>query len=228
MKNDLAGRHILVTSGPTRADIDAVRYVSNRSSGRLGCRIALEALRRGAQVTLMAGLHSARPDPKELSEEEGTRLRVREVETVADLMAALKEELMRPEPPHAVLHAMAVLDYVPARPSAEKTPSGREEWVVRLVRTPKVIRHVKEWAPGALLVEFKLEVGRSEAELREAALASVRANDADLVVANDLERIRDEVHPALILAPDGQALARPSTKAEIARALCDLLAERLP
>ncbi|MHC4789556.1 MAG: phosphopantothenoylcysteine decarboxylase domain-containing protein, partial [Planctomycetota bacterium] len=50
MSEDLAGRHILITSGPTRAALDAVRYISNRSSGRLGCRIAVEALRRGARV----------------------------------------------------------------------------------------------------------------------------------------------------------------------------------
>lgn len=223
----LAGKHILITSGPTRADIDAVRYVSNRSSGRLGCRIALEALRRGARVSLVAGAQSAVPLRADASEDEWGRLRVLPVETVADLIEVLEAQLTCAEPPDAVLHSMAVLDYVPEAASAEKTPSGRETWQIRLVRTPKVIRRLKEWAPGAYLVAFKLEVGVAEEQLCEAALALLRANRADLVVANDLATIRDETHPALIVAPDGQILFRPATKSEIARSLCDLLSEAL-
>jgi len=224
--HDLAGKCVLVTSGPTRADIDAVRYVSNRSSGRLGCRIALEALARGARVILVAGPGSATPAEGELEAAERDHLRVVPVETVPDLISALEAELTSPRPPDVVVHAMAVLDYVPERPSAGKMPSGRDAWQVRLVRTPKVIRRIKDWAPQVCLVEFKLEVGCTDGQLREAALASLRANRADLVVANDLTRIRDEAHPALILAPDGTVLARPATKGEIAARLCDLLAAR--
>jgi phosphopantothenoylcysteine synthetase/decarboxylase len=227
MEQTLAGRHVLVTSGPTRAALDAVRYVSNRSSGRLGCRIAEVALRRGAQVTLVAGPQSALPAEEALSEDQRARLRVRHVETVPELLEALEAELACAQPPDAVLHAMAVLDYAPDAPGAGKTPSGREGWDVRLVRTPKVIRRIKDWAPGVCLVEFKLEVGVPEDRLRDVALASLRENRADLVVANDLERIRDEAHPALIISPDGEVLARPATKDEIARALCDILAGAL-
>ncbi len=221
MDQALTGRRILITSGPTRADIDAVRFICNRSTGRLGARIAAEALKRGSRVTLVAGFHSVLPEG--LSDDDGQRLRVVHVETVQDLIDALEAELTGPEPPDTVVHAMAVLDYVPAERIEEKTPSGRDEWSVRLVRTPKVIKRIKDWAPGVCLVEFKLEVGRTEEELKEAALASLRANRADLVVANDLTGIRDETHPALILAPDGQVLARPATKTQIAQALCDVL-----
>lgn len=222
----LAQKRVLITSGPTRANLDAVRYIGNRSTGRLGCRIAREALRRGARVILLAGPESALPERRDLSADEWSRLRVVSIETVEDLMKALHRELTSPEPPGAVVHAMAVLDYAPDAASTEKTPSGRDEWHVRLVRTPKVINHIREWAPRAYLVQFKLEVRLSEEQLKEAALASLRSNRADLVVANDQTRIRDEAHPALILAPDGTVLARPSTKDEIARALCDLLAAR--
>jgi len=222
MPKDLVGRRILITSGPTRADIDAVRYISNRSSGRLGCRIAEEALARGAVVTFVAGVGSVVP------EQGAERLRVLHVEAVADVLGTLERELTgEAPPPDAIVHAMAVLDYVPAQTIAEKTPSGREEWTVQLVRSPKVIRRVRDWAPGACLVQFKLEVGLSEAELCRAALESLKGNRADLVVANDLTQIRDEVHPALILSPDGAVLARPTTKGAIAHALCDVLAARL-
>ena len=221
MEAGLRDKHVLITSGPTRAALDAVRFIGNRSSGRLGCRIAREALRLGARVTLLAGPQSEEPAPE-------ARLRLRRVETVADLLAALEEELCGAAPPDAVVHAMAVLDYVPEAPRAGKTPSGAEEWCVRLVRTPKVVQSIRAWAPRALLVSFKLEVGIiAEEELRQAALASLRAHGADLVVANDMEQIRGEAHPALILAPDGAVCARPGTKDEIARELCRLLAERL-
>jgi len=221
----LTTRRILVTSGPTRGPIDAVRYISNCSSGRLGCRIAEEALRRGAEVVLVTGPGSGRPEHGELTEDERTRLRVLPVETVNDLIETLRAE-MDANPPDAVVHAMAVLDYVPESPGETKTPSGREGWTIRLVRTPKVIKRIREWAPDACLVQFKLEVGLAEQQLRAAALESLRRNESDLVVANDLDRIRDEVHPALILDPAGEVLGRPGTKTEIATTLCDLLAAR--
>jgi phosphopantothenoylcysteine synthetase/decarboxylase len=224
--DDLSGKHLLITSGPTWAAIDAVRYVGNRSSGRLGSRIACEALGRGARVVLIAGPGSVTPDRDALPPDERDRLRVVPIETVTDLIEAVEAELSGADQPHVVAHAMAVLDYVPEQPSAEKTPSGRDEWNVRLVNTPKVIRMIRERAPEACLVEFKLEVDRTDDELREAALASLRASRADLVVANDLNRIRGDEHPALILAPDGAVLARPTTKAEIAARLCDVLARR--
>jgi phosphopantothenoylcysteine synthetase/decarboxylase len=227
MAASLAGKRVLITSGPTRANLDAVRYISNRSTGRLGARIAVEALERGAQVILLAGPESAVPSDANLPAEQLGRLRILPVETVADLVEALQRELTGPEPPDAIVHAMAVLDYVPESASTEKTASGRNEWEIRLVTAPKVIRSIKEWAPQTYLVQFKLEVGKSDDRLREIALASLLANRGDLVVANDLQKIRDEEHPALIIATDGTVLSRPATKSEIARALCDILAQKL-
>jgi phosphopantothenoylcysteine synthetase/decarboxylase len=227
MDASLAGRHILVTSGPTRAALDAVRYVSNRSSGRLGSRIAREALRRGAYVTFVAGAGSTTPGGSELGVEERARLNIVGIETVADLIAALERNIIASGPPDVVVHAMAVLDYVPEESEAVKRPSGEDAWEIQLVRTPKVIKMIRTWAPDALLVQFKLEVGLTERELMDVALSSLHENESDLVVANDLERIRDERHPALIISPDGEVIARPETKSEIAAGLCDLIAARL-
>jgi phosphopantothenoylcysteine synthetase/decarboxylase len=217
----LHDEHILITSGPTRADIDAVRFISNRSSGRLGCAIANEALSRGARVTMVAGPESATPDP------DCDRLRIVPVVTVDDVMRAMERELTAGDAPRAVVHAMAVLDYVPAERQDGKTPSGRQEWSVPLVRTPKVIRHIREWSPQVLLVQFKLEVSVTDEQLQEIAMASLARNRSDLVVANDLARIGEGRHPAIVLNAEGRVLARPQTKAEIAGALCDVLAERL-
>ena len=155
MTCSLAGKRLLITSGPTRADVDAVRYISNRSTGRLGACIATEALRRGAHVALVAGPGSAAPQGPQLSADERGRLRVVPIVTVPDLLAALEGELRASAPPpDAVLHAMAVLDYVPEQASARKTPSGREAWHIRLIPTPKVIRRIKEWAPGTGAEEY--------------------------------------------------------------------------
>ncbi len=225
MTASLGDTTILVTSGPTRADIDAVRYISNRSSGRLGCRIATEALRRGAGVILLAGPQSA--TPADLGHEERSRLRVEHVVTVDDVVKRVEDILTGPDAPRVVVHAMAVLDYAPAGAEGRKAPSGRDEWQITLVPTPKVIRKMRAWAPRAFLVQFKLEVGLSEEELRRVALKSLRSNRADLVVANDLTQIRDEAHPALIMDGEGGVLARPATKSVIARMLCDLITDRL-
>lgn len=227
MPSDLSGKRVLITSGPTRADIDVVRYISNRSSGRLGRRIALEALALGAHVTYVAGPRSAAPGPDDLSEEEWARLRIVPVETVVDVLQALQRELTSSDRYDAVVHAIAVLDYVPAQAEATKVPSGRDSWDIRLVRTPKIIRQIKVWSPRTFLVGFKLEVGKTEERLREIALASMRASRSDLVVANDLSLIRDEQHPALIIGAGGAVLARPGTKSEIARELCRILSESL-
>jgi phosphopantothenoylcysteine synthetase/decarboxylase len=225
MPQDLSGKRILITSGPTRADIDAVRYISNRSTGRLGCRIAVEALALGARVTLVAGPASAVPTADDLSGEELSRLRVVDIETVPDLLTTLKQELSARPRYDAVLHAMAVLDYVPQIVHAGKVRSGRDTWTIQLMPTPKVIRQIKLWSPRTFLVGFKLEVDKTDDRLREIALAFQRESNTDLVVANDLARIRDENHPAIIVGSGGNVVATPRTKSEIARDLCRILAE---
>jgi len=227
MSEGIAGKRVLITSGPTRANIDAVRFISNRSTGRLGARMATEALALGARVTMVAGPQSATPRRKDFSDEEWRRLRLIHIETVFDLLGTLERELTGPETCDAVIHAMAVLDYVPQEQGDEKTPSGRNALTLTLVKTPKVIQRIKDWAPDALLVGFKLEKGKSEQRLREIALASLRKNRADLVVANDMDRIRDETHPALIVSPGGKIVARPGTKSEIARELCRIIGAAL-
>jgi len=227
MAGALSGKRILITSGPTRANIDAVRYISNRSTGRLGRRIAIEALAEAARVTLMAGPESIVPVREDVSNAEWSRLRIVRIETVLDLLQALQQELTAPERYDAVLHAMAVLDYVPQREESGKVPSAKETWTLRLTRTPKIIQRIKDWSPRTYLVGFKLEVSKSEDRLMEIGMAFLRESRADLVIANDLTQIRDEQHPAVIVGRGGGLLARPRTKSEIARDLCRILAQAL-
>lgn len=223
---DLAGKMVLITSGPTRGPIDAIRYITNKSTGRLGVLLAAEALHRGASVTFVYGRGSLVPDDEPLATETLTRLRLREVETVDDLLEVMKEELER-QPYDAVLHSMAVLDYVPESFEDSKTPSGQDEWVVRLVRTPKVIKIIKELRPESLLISFKLEAGTSKEELVEAAHRSLLANRADLVLANDLRDVEQGHHIGYLVGPDGNVEAVAEGKAEIARVLFDAVSTRL-
>ena len=223
---DLAGKMILITSGPTRGPIDAVRYITNKSTGRLGVLMAAEALHRDASVTFVYGRGSLVPEDGLLGEEALSRLRLREVETVDDLLEVMKEELDR-QPYDAVLHSMAVLDYVPETYQDSKTPSGQDEWLVRLVRAPKVIKIIKELQPTSLLISFKLEAGKSQEELVEAAHRSLLANKADLVLANDLRDVEQGHHVGYLVGPAGNVEAVAEGKEEIARVLLDAVSTRL-
>jgi phosphopantothenoylcysteine synthetase/decarboxylase len=222
---DLAGVRILITSGGTRGPIDAVRYIANKSTGRLGMLMASGALSRGADVTFIYGKDSLVPDAEVVGEEALSHLTLREIDTIDDLLGAMKQEL-QDKPFDAVLHCMAVLDYVPDSYVAEKTPSGQDEWWIKLVRTPKVIKIIKELQPSSLLISFKLEAGKSREQLVEAAYRSLVANEADLVLANDLRDIEQGHHLGYLVNQAGEVQAVAEGKEEIARLLLDAVAER--
>lgn len=211
----LEGKHLLITSGPTRGNIDAVRYISNRSSGKLGAMIADEAIRNGARVTFVHGWGSHIPQ-----EAGNGRCRLVRIETVDDVMHAV-ESVLTKDRADVVIHLMAVLDYVPAEPRTTKTPSGRGEWNVRLIKTPKAIKLIRRLAPHAYLVSFKLEVNKPLDELVQIAYNSLQRNESQLVVANDLSQIEDGRHQAYFIDPSGKIDATCETKHEIATKLIE-------
>ncbi|MDR5695924.1 MAG: phosphopantothenoylcysteine decarboxylase [Armatimonadota bacterium] len=219
----LKGCRFLITSGPTRAPLDAVRYITNKSSGRLGAYIAEEALQRGASVTFVYGRPSAVPVVRG-----GYRdhLFLIAIETVEDLIRAFQQELPGGRY-DAVIHLMAVLDFAPAEVSQEKTTSDLQEWVVRLVPTPKAIKLVKELAPETFLVGFKLEVGKPIEELVAIAYDSLKRNRCDLVVANDLREIEAGRHTGYFVTPEGTVARVVVGKEAIAKALLDYIEEKL-
>ncbi len=218
----LRGRRVLVTSGPTRAPLDAVRFLTNKSTGRLGALIAEAALGAGADVTFVYGRGSGLPTVR------GGRvdhLRILPIDTVEDLVAAFRQEL--PEGYDAVVHAMAVLDFAPGQVREEKVASSLHEWVVRLVPTPKAAALVRDLAPRTFFVGFKLEVGKAREELIDIGRDWARHNHADLVVANDLRDIERGTHIGYLVTPEGRVEAVAEGKEAIARTLVDLLDRRL-
>lgn len=216
----LKGRRILVTAGPTWVPIDPVRHLGNRSSGRTGLAIARALAGVGAGVTLLLGPGISRP-----TDVDRRTLDIRDFETFDDLHGLVREHLQCRRF-DAIVHAAAVSDYRLAEVHADKISSEREELILRLVRTPKIVDEIKGLDPEILLVKFKLEVARSTEELLSIARASRLHSRAELIVANDLAQMDGRRHLAYLLDDSG-TLAEVSTTEELAGALATELVRSL-
>jgi phosphopantothenoylcysteine decarboxylase / phosphopantothenate---cysteine ligase len=167
----LAGRRVLVSAGGTREPIDSVRFVGNRSSGRMGVALAEEARRRGAIVTLLAA-NLAVPAP--------TGVEVVSTPTVSDLA---REALSRSDY-DVVVMAAAPADYVPAAPLVTKRPKDAQTWTLELEPTTDIIREIGAGRrTGQVLVAFGADHGETGLERKRALLAD---KHVDLVVYNDV------------------------------------------
>jgi phosphopantothenoylcysteine decarboxylase/phosphopantothenate--cysteine ligase len=171
----LDGLRVLVTAGGTREPIDSVRYLGNRSSGRMGLALAEEAARRGADVTLVAANVALRPP---------SGVRVVTVETAAELLAAAREAYADA---HVLLMAAAVADFRPAEPLDDKiSKTGRDRLALELEPTDDVLETLaRERRPGQTLVGFAAEHGGGAVERGRAKL---RRKKLDAVVVNDISR----------------------------------------
>jgi phosphopantothenoylcysteine decarboxylase/phosphopantothenate--cysteine ligase len=171
--DSLSGRRVLVSAGGTREPLDAVRFLGNRSSGRMGVALAEEARRRGASVTLLAA-NLAVPPPRGIE--------VVETPTAA----AMLEEVLARADADLVLMAAAVADYRPAEPAGEKRPKDERAWQVTLEPTTDVLRTLGEQRTnGQVLIGFAAEHGdQGLARARE----KLKQKHIDLVVYNDISR----------------------------------------
>jgi len=221
-ERDLEGRRILVTAGPTRAYLDAFRFVTNPSSGKMGVAIAEEALRRGAEVTLIYGPGTAPPPPD---------ANIIRVETTEEMLDAVARTLKKEKHDVAVL-AAAASDYGPANRAMEKTPSGRDRWSLELRPLPKIVDQVKRLDPSICLVGFKAEFNVSDETLIERAYKRLRTAGMDLIVANDVSRegsgFETDTNEVFIVDAERQVIhIPPSGKREIARRLLTMIQKRL-
>lgn len=212
---------VLVTSGPTHAWIDRIRYIANTSSGALGARIVDTLLEHGVPVTHLYGPCSEMP---RLAGHE--LLQPLSVATVDDLVEAVGVVASHGDV-RAIVHAMAVLDYVPEERFAGKIPSGAEHLDLKLVRTPKVAAIMRELMPDAVMIGFKLEAEIADNELIERAAGIMERYHLDMVVANDLDRVGPDLHEALLVLPDRSVYTRAHTKLEIADAVSAFIIGRL-
>lgn len=222
----LAGRRVLIASGPTFAPLDDVRSITNHSTGRLGSVIAAELARRGAEVILLAGETSQTP-PAMYPGEAFPNLAIEPFRTVPQLRDALRRHLTGGRI-GAALMAAAVLDYLPVKTEAGKKSSAGDEWTITLRRGEKLIEQIRGWSPDTLIVGFKLESNIGLDELRSKALDLMARSGAALVVANRLQEIGGEGHTAYLFGAEsmGDGAARPeplATREAIAGALADRL-----
>ncbi|MET0801002.1 MAG: bifunctional phosphopantothenoylcysteine decarboxylase/phosphopantothenate--cysteine ligase CoaBC [Actinomycetota bacterium] len=214
---DLRGRVVVVTAGPTHEPIDPVRFLGNRSSGRMGVAVAAEAARRGADVRLVLGPGTVAP---------AGGVSVTEVTTAEEMRAAVLGGLDEAD---AVVMAAAVADFRPkeARETKWKKADGTPD--LALEPTPDILRELAERRhPGQILVGFAAETDDVEAAGR-GKLASKRV---DLVVANEVGRegtgFGSDTNDAAILDGSGDDVAmRAWSKVELARAIVDRIAARL-
>ena len=206
----LTGRRVLITAGGTREPLDSVRFVGNRSSGRMGAALAEEARRRGAEVILLAANLSvgiphgveAIPTPT--------------AETMLDAALALPDV-------DVALLAAAVADYRPVETLATKRPKDDRGWTVELEPTPDVARSLGDRKrPGQVLVAFGAEQGEGGLARKRRMLET---KNVDLVVFNDVGRsdIGFDVgeNEVVLITRDGERLVPKTSKDRIASAILD-------
>jgi phosphopantothenoylcysteine decarboxylase/phosphopantothenate--cysteine ligase len=209
----LGGVRVLVTAGGTREPIDPVRYIGNRSSGKMGHAIADEAARRGAEVTLVTT--SSLPVLG--------AVKVIEVETAQQMAEAVSGV----ESDIAVL-AAAVADFRPQDPAGTKLARSPEPPEILLEATPDILAGVGAREHRPFLVGFAAETGNLER-----AVDKARRKGVDLMVANDVNEegagFGVDTNRVTIIEPDGATTPwELLSKAEVARRLWDLIIERLP
>jgi phosphopantothenoylcysteine decarboxylase/phosphopantothenate--cysteine ligase len=213
---DLAGRHVLVTAGPTLEPIDAVRYVGNRSSGKMGFAIAEEAARRGARVTLVTG-PSHLPDPR--------GIHVDRVETAEQMRAMVAS---RAGDADAVIMAAAVADFRPQKPTESKLKKEEGVPEIHLEPTPDILRELGTRKGDRVLVGFAAETDDLEAAGRK----KLEGKNLDLLVVNRVGAsgtgFGTDTDEAMILARDGQdEPLRTWTKLDLAAAVLDRVGKLL-
>ncbi len=213
---DLAGRRLVVTAGPTWEPIDPVRFVGNRSTGRMGFAVAKEAWDRGADVTLVVGPGTVEPPA-------GPRL-VR-VTTAEEMRAAV---LAAAEGADAVVMAAAVADFRPERVAGAKLKKEAGPPELRLVPTPDILSELGAARSGRVLVGFAAETD----DLEGGGRAKLDAKGLDLLVVNEVGRPgtgfgSDTNHAAILSATGEDSPLREWTKRELAAALCDRIAALL-
>lgn len=209
-RRDLEGRTILITAGPTCEDIDPVRYLTNRSSGKMGYAVAEAAARRGARVILVSG-------PTSLDVPAGVQ-RI-DVRTAEEMHRAVTDHFLQSS---IAIFAAAVADYRPAKPSDQKIKRDHELLTLSLEPNRDILSDVAQNKGERLIVGFAAETER----VAENARKKLSTKNADLIVANDVTAqgagFDHDTNIVTLFARDGRDLPLPRmTKTEVAQRILD-------
>ena len=201
----LKGKKVIVTAGPTREHIDPVRFISNRSSGKMGYAVAAEASRMGADVTLVSGPVSISPPPG---------VTVIQTESAADMYEAVMQIYSQAD---LVIKTAAVADYTPKEYHAHKMKKKQGDNTVEFVRTKDILLELGQRKQHQVLVGFAAETDRVE----EYASAKLEKKNADMIVANNVAEegagFGTDTNVATLFMKDGRKRKLPMlSKAELA------------
>jgi phosphopantothenoylcysteine decarboxylase / phosphopantothenate---cysteine ligase len=209
---DLAGERFLITVGATREEIDPVRFISNRSSGKMGFAIAEAALRRGAAVTVVTGVTTVDPP---------TGVRVVKALSAEEMLKTVASEAGKAS---VFIGAAAIADYRPAQRAAQKIKKSDDSITLTLERTPDVLSQVAaSRANGMLVVGFAAETENVVANATE----KLRSKKLDAIVANDVSRADsgfDTATNAITIITNDDSVELPvMTKSEAADRILDAI-----
>lgn len=214
---DLLGQAILITAGPTREEIDPVRYISNHSSGKMGYALAHAASRRGAHVILVSG-PACLPVP--------CGVEMISVVSACEMQAAVVSRVNRCD---VVIKAAAVADYRPTERKASKIKKKSDEMTIELVKNPDILAELGAMEQRPFLVGFAAETDK----LSEYAARKMREKNLDMIVANDVSQsdagFNVETNRALLLFRDGRSEDCPlMSKDALAEKILDCIVARTP
>jgi phosphopantothenoylcysteine decarboxylase / phosphopantothenate---cysteine ligase len=208
-RDQLRGVRVLVTAGGTREPLDEVRFVGNRSSGRMGVALAEEARRRGADVTLVAS---------NLAVERPGGMQIVDAPSAVDI----EREVLARADADVVLMAAAVADYRPAVSVTGKRGKDQQTWTLELEPTTDVLRKLGEGDRHGILVGFAAEAG---ADAIERARRKLTDKNVNLIVFNDVSRsdIGFDVgeNEVVLISRDGERTVEKTTKRAVAEAILD-------
>jgi phosphopantothenoylcysteine decarboxylase/phosphopantothenate--cysteine ligase len=214
-KNDLSGKKMLITAGPTREPIDPVRYISNRSSGKMGYAIAEQAVKRGADVTLVSG-------PVSIAVPAGVELiKVETADQMFQAVSAISDGM------DIIIGAAAVADYRTSEIAELKMKKSESHKEISLEPTTDILAMLgKQKSDGQILVGFAAETDN----LEQNSLAKLKTKNLDFVVANDVTLdgagFDVETNIVTIYTKDGSKTHLPiMSKREVADRLLDVLVE---
>lgn len=225
-RQDLAGVHVLITSGPTTTPIDAVRYITNHSTGRMGAAMAEAALRRGARVSMVLGVDKGVIRPV-ASADAASRLSIVEVRTAEEMAAAALKIL--PEA-NGVVATAAVMDYRVAEPSAKKLKRANSATTLDLVPSVDVLGSLRDAASGQWFLGFAAETD----DVVENGQLKLERKGLDFLFANPVARIGETSATGFQVGTNGGTLLirdgasrdfAVMSKAALAEAIWDVVAE---
>lgn len=210
---------VLITLGPTREPIDAFRYITNSSSGKMGLALARESISRGNKTTIISG-------PVEILLPSDAK--IVKVRTAEEMINSTIIELSR-DNYQIFISTAAIADYAPERVEKRKIKAGKDDLILKLKPTPKLTGLAGEKFPELFIVAFKAEYGLPKNELVERAYGKLKSENLNLIVANDIKKngFGSDKTEVFVLDKDGRKIHIPKNSKEmVAGRIWDVIEEK--